>query len=53
MEISVPKHGKDPIPETIESVWETWFRDSPKDECKVQWEGPKIEWWSVTELGLL
>ena len=28
--------GKDPTPESIESVWLTWNRDSPKDECKVQ-----------------
>ena len=53
MEIWIPKYGKDPTPEIIESVWEAWCRDSPKDECKVQLEGLEKEWWSVKELGLL
>jgi hypothetical protein len=34
-------------------VWETWRRDSPKDECKVKLEGPEKEWWADTELRLL
>ena len=27
--------------------------DVPKDECRVQLEGPEKEWWTVTKLGLL
>ena len=52
MEIWVPKSGKDYSPESIEAIWEAWRNDSPKDECKVQLEGPEKEWLAVTELGL-
>ena len=27
--------------------------DVPKDECRVNLEGPEKEWWTDTELGLL
>ena len=39
----------------IEMVWEVWCRDSesPKDEYTLKLEGPKKEWWTDTELGLL
>jgi hypothetical protein len=52
-EIWVPKLGKDYSPDSIEAIWETWRNDAPKDECKMQLEGPEKEWWSGTELGLL
>ena len=53
MEIWVPKSGKNFSPENIEKIWEVWCNDDPKDECKVQLEGPEKEWWTVTELVLL
>ena len=53
MEIWVPKSVSAPVPDRIESVWEAWRRDSPKDECTVKLEGPEKEWWADTELGLL
>jgi hypothetical protein len=53
MKIWVPESGKNFSPESIEEIWETWRNDTPKDECKVQLEGPEKEWWSGTELGLL
>ena len=53
MEIWVPKSGKSYSPESIKEIWETWHNDTPKDECKVQLEGPEKEWWTGTELGLL
>jgi hypothetical protein len=40
MEIWVPKSGKSYSPESIEQIWEAWRNDAPKDECKVQLEGP-------------
>ncbi len=52
MEIWVPK-SKGYSPESIESIWEAWQNDTPKDECKVQLEGPEKDWWAGTELGLL
>ena len=30
-----------------------WRNDAPKDECKVQLEGPEKEWWTGTEMGFL
>jgi hypothetical protein len=53
MEIWVPKLGRGYSPESIEAIWEAWRNDAPKDECKVQLEGPEKEWWAGTELGLL
>jgi hypothetical protein len=53
MEVWVPKSGKSFSQESIEEVWETWRNDDPKDECKVQLEGPEEEWWTGTEMGLL
>ena len=53
MEIWVPKSGKNFSPENIEKIWEVWCNDDPKDECKVQLEGPEKEWLTVTEMGLL
>jgi hypothetical protein len=53
MEIWVPKSGKSFSQGSIEEVWEAWRNDAPKDECKVQLEGPEKEWWAVTEMGLL
>ena len=53
MEIWISKTGSRPEQERLESVWESWRRDSPKDECEVKLEGPEKEWWVVTELGLL
>jgi hypothetical protein len=53
MEIWVPKSGKRFSQESIEEVWEAWRNDAPKDECKVQLEGPVKEWWSGSEMGLL
>ena len=44
MEIWVPKSGKNCSPEGIEQIWEAWRNDAPKDECKVQLEGPEKEW---------
>jgi hypothetical protein len=44
MEIWVPKSGKGYSPESIEAIWEAWRNDAPKDECKVQLEGPEKEW---------
>ena len=52
MEIWVPKSGKCCSPENIEQIWETLRNDAPKDECKLQLEGPETEWWAVTEMGL-
>ncbi len=52
MEIWVPKSGKSFSQESIEEVWETWRNDTPKDECKVQLEGPEKEWWTGTEMVL-
>jgi hypothetical protein len=52
MEIWVPKSGKIYSSESIEQIWEAWRNDYPKDECKVQLEGPEKEWWAGTE-GLL
>ncbi len=53
MEIWVPTSKKNFSQESIEEVWETWQNDAPKDECKVQLEGPEKEWWACTEMGLL
>jgi hypothetical protein len=53
MEVWVPKSGKIFSQESIEEVWETWRNDDPKDECKVQLEGPEEVWWTGTEMGLL
>ena len=53
MEIWVPKSGKNYSPESIEEIWEACRNDTPKDECKVQLEGPEKEWWAGTEMGLL
>ena len=53
MEIWVPKSGKSFSQESIEEIWEAWRNDAPKDECKVQLEGPEKEWWADTEMGLL
>ena len=39
--------------ENIESVWDAWRNDDPKDENKVKLEGPEKGWWTVTELILL
>jgi len=52
MEIWVPKSGKSFSQGSIEEVWEA-RNDAPKDECKVQLEGPEKEWWAGTEMGLL
>jgi hypothetical protein len=41
------------IQESIEDIWESWWNDSPKDECKVKLEAPEEEWWTGTELDLL
>jgi ribonuclease HI len=53
MEIWVPKSGKSYSAESVEQIWEAWRNDAPKDECKVQLEGPEKEWWAGTEMGLL
>ena len=53
MEIWIPKSGRGPTPESIESVWEACRNDTPKEECKVQLVGPEKEWWTGTKLGLL
>jgi hypothetical protein len=53
MEIWVPKSGKNYSSESVEQIWEAWRNDAPKDECKVQLEGPEKEWWTDTEMGLL
>ncbi len=53
MEIWVPKSEKSFSPESIEQIWEAWRNDTPKDECKVQLEGPEKKWWADTEMGLL
>jgi hypothetical protein len=50
MEIWNPKSGGSPATERIETVWEAWRRDSPKDECMVQLEGSEKKWWAGTEL---
>ncbi len=51
MKIWIPKSGRGPTPESIEA--EAWRNSTPKDECRVQLEGPEEEWWTDTELGLL
>ncbi len=53
MEIWVPTSRKSFSQESIEEAWEAWRNDTPKDECKVQLEGPEKEWWTGTEMGLL
>jgi ribonuclease HI len=53
MEIWVPKSGKRCYLESIEQIWEVWRNNAPKDECKVQLEGPEKEWWADTDMGLL
>ena len=52
MEIWIPKIGRGYSWENVESVWDTWWNDDPKDECRVQLEGPEKIWWTGTELGL-
>ena len=53
MEIWIPKNDRGYSREDVESVWDTWWNDTQKDECRVQLEGPEKEWWTGTELGLL
>ena len=53
MEIWIPKTGRTYSRENVETVWDAWRNDSPKDECRVHLEGPEKEWSAGTDLGLL
>ena len=53
MEIWIPRDSRGYSREDVEAVWDTWWNDTQKDECRVQLEGPEKEWWAGTELGLL
>ncbi len=52
MKILIPKNDRGYSREDVETVWDTWWNDTQKDECRVQFEGPEKEWWADTELGL-
>ncbi len=53
MEIWIPKDIGEYSCEDVETVWDTWWNENQKDECRGRLEGPEKEWWSGTELGLL
>ena len=53
MEIWIPRDSGEYSREDVEAVWDTWWNDAQKDECRVQLEGPEKEWWADMELGLL
>ncbi len=53
MEILIPKDSRGYSREDVETVWDTWWNDTQKDESRTQLEGPEKEWWTVTELDLL
>ncbi len=53
MEIWIPKDNGEYSREDVEGVWDVWWNDTQKDECRVRLEGSEKEWWADTELGLL